>query len=37
MDNGGDLDFGFPEAGIWNTTKNIPLENLKMDAHMVNN
>ncbi|XP_055837347.1 bridge-like lipid transfer protein family member 1 isoform X6 [Episyrphus balteatus] len=30
-----ELDLGFPQADKWNATKNIPLENLKMDALMI--
>lgn len=30
-----DNNFGFPEAGTWNNTSHIPLENMKMDAPMV--
>ncbi|XP_037958120.1 transmembrane protein KIAA1109 homolog isoform X2 [Teleopsis dalmanni] len=31
----GDSNFGFPEAGTWNSTKHIPLENMKIDAPMI--
>jgi len=27
---------GFPEVGTWNRTHNVPLENMKIDAPMVN-
>lgn len=30
-----EIDFGFPEAGTWNTTGHIALENMKIDAPMV--
>lgn len=32
-----DNNFGFPEAGTWNNTSHIPLENMKIDAPMVSN
>ncbi|XP_054742977.1 bridge-like lipid transfer protein family member 1 isoform X2 [Anastrepha obliqua] len=30
-----DNNFGFPEAGNWNNTSHIPLENMKIDAPMI--
>ncbi|XP_039950493.1 transmembrane protein KIAA1109 isoform X2 [Bactrocera tryoni] len=30
-----DNNFGFPEAGTWNNTSHIPLENMKIDAPMI--
>ncbi|XP_037884226.1 transmembrane protein KIAA1109 isoform X1 [Glossina fuscipes] len=30
-----EIDFGFPEAGTWNTTGHIALENMKIDAPMI--